>query len=108
MDLTGLTNRNGFYADYYLHSLLAEDLKGWVKTRRQAGQTFWVTLQGLGLSYRESREAFRSARSCGGLRLEIQRTCVRQVLNALDYSTRIQVRELDQGLLPLIVAEEAR
>ena len=106
MDLTGLTNRNGFYADYYLHSLLAEDLKGWVKTRRQAGQTFWVTLQGLGLSYRESREAFRSARSVEQ-RLEIQRAFVRQVLNALDYSTRIQVRELDQGLLlPLVVAEE--
>ena len=105
MDLTGLTNRNGFYADYYLHSLLAEDLKGWVKTRRQAGQTFWVTLQGLGLSYRESRESFRSARSVEE-RLEIQRSFVRQVLNALDYSTRIQVHELDQGLLPLVVAEK--
>ena len=105
MDFTGLTNRNGFYADYYLHSLLAEDLKGWVKSRRQAGQTFWVTLQGLGLSYRESREAFRSARSVEQ-RLEIQRTFVRRVLNALDYSTRIQVRELDQGLLPLVVVEK--
>ncbi|MDD9954996.1 MAG: hypothetical protein OXP68_02130, partial [Anaerolineaceae bacterium] len=100
-DLTGITNQNAFYADYYLHSLLKRDLDDWVKTSRASGQTFWTPLRELSRIYRQVREDFAAALTAAQ-QLALQRAFLRQLLNALDYTTRPDTEELDRGPLPLM------
>lgn len=108
MDLTGIINQNAFYAEYYLQSLVADDLGKWVKDRRAKvdGPFPWDTLQKLGSVYRQAREDYRTT-SFSEDRLEIQRSFLAHMLNALEFNMTLEVfDELERGPLPLITALE--
>ena len=105
LDLTGITNQNAFYAEYYLRSLLESDLGKWVKERRAYGSGVlpWEILQKLGPDYRQAREDFSGA-SITRDRLDIQRRFLQRLLNALDYNMISKEEELERGILPLAAA----
>ena len=105
LDLTGITNQNAFYAEYYLQSLLESDLGKWVKERRANGNGVlpWEILQKLGPAYRQAREDFPGA-SITQDRLDIQRRFLQRLLNALDYNMISREEELERGILPLAAA----
>jgi hypothetical protein len=101
MDLTGITNENGFYTHHYLSAVLENDLKDvfkeWRRREEEEGiRSPYAELRPLAKDFFTARSKLERERKASE-RLELQRDFLQKLLPVLGYPLHIDLKELEEG-----------
>ncbi|MGN0878090.1 MAG: Eco57I restriction-modification methylase domain-containing protein [Oligosphaeraceae bacterium] len=110
LDLTGITNRNEYFTDYYLSAILEQDLRERLQAWSQdtAVRPPHERLAALHRDFAALEHTLRSSRAADpDERLRLATPFLTSLLNALGYDWRPQLRETAAHAIP-IVAEALR
>src|SRR5581483_5744316 len=101
LDLTGITNESEFYTDYYMNSILEEDLRPVFARWTGALESPIESLRRVGAAWAQMRADLEET-SDPAARLECQRGWLRDCVAALGYTWDAGARESEDGLsIPL-------
>jgi hypothetical protein len=106
LDLTGITNESEFYTDYYMNSILEEDLRPVFARWTTAPDSPFERLRRAGTAWAQMRADLEETADPSD-RLECQRGWLRDFLSALGYRWEPGVRENEDGAAIPIAGEVA-
>jgi hypothetical protein len=104
LDLTGITNESEFYTDYYMNSILEEDLRPVFARWTTTPESPIERLRRAGATWSQMRAELEETTDPAA-RLECQRGWLHDFVGALGYRWEAGVRESEDGLAIPITSE---
>ncbi|NLD97881.1 MAG: hypothetical protein GX635_12240, partial [Synergistaceae bacterium] len=106
MDLTGISNQNEFFTQYYLSAIFEQDLKeklqAWAAAAEAGGEKApYDRLGSLRRDYFALQEGLQKKLSPAE-RMEMQKPFLQELLGCLGYRWRESLKETEEGMCPVV------